>query len=408
MGVELADYQLEAVKELRTGSILCGGVGSGKSRTALSYYLFEACKGHVSLNGDGIFKKMENPKDLYIITTAKKRDSLEWDLECSPFMLTDKPERNISGVKVTIDSWNNIGKYCNVCGAFFIFDEQRIKGSGSWVKSFLQIAKKNDWILLSATPGDTWLDYIPVFVANGFYKNRTEFLRTHVVFNRFAKFPKVDRYVGIPQLTRNRDRVLVLMGYKREIKSNTVYLNASVDQNIYDFVRLERKNPQTKMPIKNISELCATLRRVTYSDPSREKLVKEEILKNNKLIIFYNFDYELEILRKVCKDLGVNCAEWNGHKHMPIPKTNKWVYLVNYMSGAEGWECIETDTILFYSLSYSYSMMVQSMGRTDRLNTPFKNLYYIIIQTPGTIDDQILKCLKQKRNFNEKTDFKVS
>ena len=73
------------------------------------------------------------PKDLYIITTAKKRDTLEWEGELSPFLLSTNPDVNLYQNKVVIDSWNNISKYKDITDAFFIFDEQRVVGSGTWV-----------------------------------------------------------------------------------------------------------------------------------------------------------------------------------------------------------------------------------------------------------------------------------
>ena len=349
MGVALYDYQIDAVKRLRSGSILCGGVGSGKSRTSLSYYFFIECKGRVPLNGDQVVKHMENPKDLYIITTAKKRDSGEWENECSLFTLSTDRALSFDNVKVTIDSWNNIGKYTNVCNAFFIFDEQRVVGSGSWVKSFIQISKKNHWILLSATPGDTWMDYIPVFIANGYYKNRTHFCREHVVFNRFTKYPKVDKYINVQRLINIRNHILVCMDYQKANQITTTYETVDYDILTYDKIALEKWNVETQRPIKNKAEWCAALRRLVNTDPSRIAATKQEIINNPKLIIFYSYDYELELLRKLCKSMDVPFAEWNGHKHMPIPSSACWVYLVQYQSGAEGWECIDTDTILFYS-----------------------------------------------------------
>ena len=197
MSVQLDGNQLLALEQLKSGSILCGGVGSGKSRTSLAYFTVKECKG--GLNGE----PMKDPKNLYIITTAKKRDSKEWEDEFPPFPFDE--------IDICIDSWNNIGKYADVKDSFFIFDEQRLVGSGAWVKAFLKISKSNHWILLSATPGDTWMDYIPVFIANGFYKNRTEFIRRHVVYSRFAKFPKVDHYVETGRLLRLRKSILVNM-----------------------------------------------------------------------------------------------------------------------------------------------------------------------------------------------------
>lgn len=398
MSIQLRDYQVEAINQLKNGSILCGGVGSGKSRTSLAYY-FRLCGGGWE---NRTYKPMTNPRDLYIITTARKRDTLEWEGELVPFLLTTNPETTYyKGTKVVIDSWNNIKKYSNVYGAFFIFDEQRLVGSGAWVKAFYKIAKKNKWILLSATPGDTWSDYIPVFVANGFYKNKTEFLNEHAVYSRFTKYPKIEKFIGTGKLLRLRNEILVDMDFKRLTVAHHEDVYVSYDISTYKDLIRNRWNIWENCPFVNAAELCFALRKVVNSDQSRQVALCEIFENHPKMIVFYNFDYELDILRGIYYGEDVEIAEWNGHKHEPVPTSDRWVYLVQYTAGAEGWNCITTDTIVFYSQNYSYKVMVQSAGRIDRLNTPYKDLYYYHLKTRSGIDLAISKALKDKKKFNE-------
>ena len=345
---------------------------------------------------------MSDPLDLYIITTARKRDTKEWEAEMVPFMMSPNNEVSLYSNKVVIDSWNNIAKYVDVKHAFFIFDEQRVVGYGAWVKAFLKIVKNNKWILLSATPGDTWMDYIPVFIANGFYKNKTEFLRRHVVFNRFAKYPKVDHYVECGRLIRFRRDILVTMKFDRPTVSHKKTVIVDHDDILYKQTSKESWNYLEDKPIKNISEFCSVIRKIVNQDPSRVEAIKEIIKEHPRVIIFYNFDYELEILRELGKELGITTKELNGHKHESVPEGNTWIYLVQYASGSEAWNCITTDTIIFYSLSYSWRMMHQSAGRIDRLNTPYSDLYYFYLRSRAPIDISIERTLKNKKNFNEK------
>lgn len=396
-GISLRDYQLDAVSRMRNGCILCGGVGSGKSRTSLAYYYKE----QGGILGTKNYIKMKNPKDLYIITTARKRDTLEWEAEFAPFLITTHKEASLYNHNVRVDSWNNIQKYKAVRGAFFIFDEQRVVGSGEWVKSFLKIAKENDWILLSATPGDTWQDYIPVFVANGFYRNKTEFNNEHVIWSRYAKYPKVDRYINTGRLIRLRERILVNMDFERQTVSHHEDIFVQYDIPTYKDVGKLRWNPFKNEPILNASELCYVWRKIVNSDESRQLALLELYERHPKMIIFYNFDYELDILKGLYYGDGVDIAEWNGHKHQPIPDSDRWVYLVQYTAGAEGWNCIRTDTIVFYSQNYSYKVMQQSAGRIDRLNTPYTDLYYYHLKSRSGIDLAISRALKEKKNFNE-------
>jgi hypothetical protein len=385
--MELRPHQKKALKELKNGAILWGGVGTGKSRVATEYYLTEEC-----------------PKDVYVITTAKKRDSADWQGEFAPFGIGTTRDATVAGL-LSVDSWNNLEKYKDVEGAFFIFDEQRLVGSGVWTKAFLKIAKRNRWILLSATPGDTWLDYIPVFIANGFYKNRTEFVREHVVFAPYVKFPKVERYLEVSKLVRLRNSILVEMPYERHTTRHekTIFVDHDVD--LLEKASKKRWHVFEERPIRDIAELFLVMRKVVNSHHSRLKAIETLLHTHEKLIVFYNFNYELEALRSLAADVTI--AEWNGHKHEAIPKTDKWVYLVQYAAGAEGWNCTETDTIVFYSLTYSFKLWEQAHGRIDRLNTPFTDLYYYVLRSKSVIDRAIWLCLKNKKSFqNTKFDLK--
>ena len=402
MGIGLYDYQIDAVNRMRNGCILNGGVGSGKSRTALAYYYLRNDGDPSSLCGDDYVPMADPPKDLYIITTARKRDTKEWEADMVPFLLSANPEINLYSNKIMVDSWNNITKYKDITDAFFIFDEDRVTGSGVWVKSFLKIAKSNEWIILSATPGDCWMDYLAVFIANGFYKNKTEFLREHVVYSRFSKFPKIDRYLNTGRLIRLRNRILIDMDFHRDTIPHHEDIYVSYDTTAYKNICRTRWNPWDNKPIENASEFCYSLRKIVNSDEARQVALLEIIENHPRAIIFYNFDYELDILKSIHYGDDFEIAEWNGHKHQEIPKGDKWIYLVQYNAGNEGWNCIRTDTIIFYSQNYSYKIMIQAAGRIDRLNTPYKDLYYYHIKSRSGIDLAISKALKNKKQFNER------
>lgn len=400
MAVKLMPHQIDAIKRMRNGCILNGGVGSGKSLTSLGYYYVRQGGPIEALTGDHVWLK--NPKDLYIITTARKRDELEWDKELAQYMMSINPDSNTYDNKVVVDSWNNIKKYQNIYGAFFIFDEQRVVGSGAWVKAFLNIARKNEWILLSATPGDTWSDYIPVFVANGFYKNKTEFLARHAVYNCYIKkYRKIERYVDTGRLLKLRQMILIEMECPRNTIPHHEDIFVDYDISKYRDAGKLRWDPYKNEPIKDAAGLCYVWRRIVNEDISRQVALMEIFEDHPKLIIFYNFNYELDILREIFSGLGVQIGEWNGRRHDPVPSGAFWAYFVQYNAGAEGWNCITTDTIVFFSQNYSYKIMAQAAGRIDRLNTPFRDLYYYHLRSRSGIDLAIHRAIAEKRNFNE-------
>lgn len=407
--IRLYDYQLEALDRMHNGCILCGGVGSGKSRTALAYYYLRSGGDRRSLAEEKApYIRMKQPLNLYIITTARKRDTKEWEQEMLPFLLSpapitkDIPDERTYRITVTVDSWNNIKKYRNVQNAFFIFDEQRVVGWGAWSRTFVRIARQNQWILLSATPGDCWMDYVPVFVANGFYKNKSDFAARHVVYGYTAKYPVILRYVDEGVLQKYRYSILVDMGFERKTISHHEDVWCSYDPFSYKSLYKNRWDIWENKPVENASELCYALRKVVNSDRDRVYQCLELMKRHPRAIIFYNFDYELEILRGIKWPEGTMVAEWNGHKHEPVPNAEKWVYLVQYTAGAEGWNCVRTDTMIFWSQNYSYKVMVQAAGRIDRLNTPYTDLYYYHLKSKSGIDLGISRALKNKKNFNER------
>lgn len=409
-GSFLRDYQMNAVNNMSNGCILNGGVGSGKSRTGL-YYYFKEQGGSI----EGRYIPMKNPKDLYIITTAMKRDSLEWEGELANFLMSANPDKNeLYKNKIVIDSWNNIKKYTNVEKSFFIFDEDRLTGSGVWVKAFYKIARSNNWIILSATPGDTWQDYIPVFVANGFYRNKTEFTREHCVYSRYTKFPKIEKYINTGKLIRLRNRILIDMDFTRHTIPHHEDVYVQYDISKYKDAIRNRWDPYKNEPIQQASGLCYILRRIVNEDESRIVALLELLDDHPKAIIFYNFDYERDMLLHLFCDYedydhcidpnshdNFEVAEWSGHAHQPIPEGNRWVYLVQYTAGCEGWNCIKTDTIIFFSQNYSYKVMTQAAGRIDRLNSPYRDLYYYHLKSRSGIDLAISQALNKKKKFNE-------
>jgi len=396
MNTELYPHQVEALKKMHNGCILCGKVGSGKSRTALAYIYICELGGSLRINGEGEYTKPELPKDVYIITTAKKRDTHEWEGEAAYFCLQ-------SYVNVTIDSWNNIKKYKDVHGAVFIFDEQRVVGRGAWVKAFLNITRKNRWILLSATPGDKWEDYIPVFIANGFYRSRSQFKAEHMVMKPYLKYDVVDHYIGLKRLKFYSRMILVPMEFEHAIAKHKMNVMCEFNRDKYKRIMKDRWNIYENEPINDISSMCYLLRRVCNSDESRAKELIRVFEHHKNVIVFYNYDYELEILRKICDETCTRYAEWNGHKHEPVPEDGNlgWAYLCQYAAASEGWNCITSDTIVFFSQNYSYKTTEQAAGRIDRLNTPFEDLYYYYFRSTAPIDISIYRALSQKKKFNE-------
>lgn len=403
MTVTYRPEQIQAVRQLQNGSILAGGVGSGKTLTSLAWYLTSVCNAASFKKGGSLAKKkVKGSPTLYVITTAKKRDSLEWEEEAARLGLSTDPECSFTGSSIVVDSWNNIRKYSDLEHAVFFFDEQRASGSGRWVKEFLKITKKNTWLLLSATPGDVWMDYLPVFMAHGFFRTRTEFMEDHVIFDRFAKYPKVKRYIGEAKLQRLRRSILVEMPVERHTTRERETVYCDYDRDLYKWVVKNRMDPWTEEPLRDAGGVCRILRKVVSDNDWRSAEAKRILSSNERVIVFYNYNYELDRILAVAESLGLPTAQWNGHRHDAIPAEPRWVYICQYTSAAEGWNCTSTDTVLFWSLNYSWRVTEQCEGRIDRLNTPYSRLKYYFLESHSSIDEAVRRSLSSKKVFNER------
>ena len=403
MTVVYRPEQIQAVRQLQNGSILAGGVGSGKTLTSLAWYLTSVCNAASFKEGGSLAKKkVKGSPTLYVITTAKKRDSLEWEEEAARLGLSTDPACSFTGSSIVVDSWNNIGKYSDREHAVFFFDEQRASGSGRWVKEFLKITRKNTWLLLSATPGDVWMDYLPVFMAHGFFRTRTEFMEDHVIFDRFAKYPKVKRYIGEAKLQRLRRSILVEMPVERHTTRERETVYCDYDRDLYKWVVKNRMDPWTEEPLRDAGGVCRILRKVVSDNDWRSEQAKRILSSNERVILFYNYNYELDRILAVAESLGVPTAQWNGHRHDAIPGGDRWIYICQYTSAAEGWNCTSTDTVLFWSLNYSWRVTEQCEGRIDRLNTPYSRLRYYFLESDSSIDKAVRRSLSSKKVFNER------
>lgn len=403
MTVTYRPEQIQAVRQLQNGSILAGGVGSGKTLTSLAWYLTSVCNAASFKKGGSLAKKkVKGSPTLYVITTAKKRDSLEWEEEAARLGLSTDPDCSFTGSAIVVDSWNNIGKYSDREHAVFFFDEQRASGSGRWVKEFLKITRKNTWLLLSATPGDVWMDYLPVFMAHGFFRTRTEFMEDHVIFDRFAKYPKVKRYIGEAKLQRLRRSILVEMPVERHTTRERETVYCDYDHDLYKWVVKNRMDPWTEEPLRDAGGVCRILRKVVSDNDWRSEQAKRILSSNERVIVFYNYNYELDRILAVAESLGLPTAQWNGHRHDAIPAEPRWVYICQYTSAAEGWNCTSTDTVLFWSLNYSWRVTEQCEGRIDRLNTPYSRLKYYFLESHSSIDEAVRRSLSSKKVFNER------
>ena len=191
------------------------------------------------------------------------------------------------------------------------------------------------------------------------------------------------------------------MHFERKTKRHRQFIPSNYDTNLYEKVMRDRWNVFEDKPIENGSEFLQLLRKIVAMDEDRIFNAKFLMDIHDRLIIFYNYNYERDVLIQIAKDLGKQYWEWNGHAHQEVPNKEKWLYIVQYTAGAEGWNCISTNVILFYSMNYSFKIVEQAEGRIDRLNTSYNDLEYYFLTSESQIEKDIFKAVQTKQKFNE-------
>ena len=180
----------------------------------------------------------------------------------------------------------------------------------------------------------------------------------------------------------------------------TIYCD--YDHDLYKWVVKNRMDPWTNEPLRDAGGVCRILRKVVSDNDWRSDETLRLLASHERVIVFYNYDYELERILAVADRDGRPSAQWNGHRHDPVPRGERWIYICQYTSAAEGWNCTDTDTVLFWSLNYSWRVMEQCEGRIDRLNTPYSRLRYYFLESKSSIDEAIRRSLSLKKVFNER------
>lgn len=397
----LYDYQKDAVKQLLAGKhFVIAGTGSGKGAMAV-VWAKAVCE-------------RENKKNVLVVTTASKSRTNDFQSDAD---LWNGEEWRKSLSSFSVLSWHKLSAWVSshwggLSDWVIIFDEVAKASAGvssGMGKAFLQIAKKTaDWAGFTATPGDTWIKFYPYFTATKLVVNKTDFISKYCVMQTYRGFPEIVKY-------RNEDK-LKDMWKNISTAPDTTKMLAELPEETHKIIQFKapstyKKTLKTRMTpdgemLETSGALCAELRRQCFT-AEKKQWVKDfvEGLGTNA-VFFYNFIKTGDELEEVItKALPKGARVWriDGKRHeIPTEKTigRYDIVMCQWQSGSEALNFQFMNYWVAIELCYSYSTAIQARGRIKRIGQK-KHMHYSYCLTEGTIEQAVLKCLKNKGEFAE-------
>lgn len=399
---ELYDFQEQAVTNLLAGKhFIISGVGSGK--TAMAVVWAER-------------KCLETGKrKVLIVTTASKSRTGDFEQEMGEWCSLSF-SNSLSSLSVL--SWHKLAKWVNrnwvsLGDYVVVFDEiQRAKAgvSSGMGRAFLKITKNNpDWAGFTGTPGDTWLSFYPYFQACGLSRNKTTFLNTYASIQTYKGYPEIVAW-------RNEDR-LKDMWAKISYAPDTEKVMSELPEQTHKVFTFKKPTSYNKILKTRYNEegdfldtagaLCAELRRQCFTKDKQEWIKDFVEGLESGCVFFYNFVKTGDMLEEIMtKVLPKDAKVWRiDGKHHDIPTAEtigkKDMVLCQWQSGSEALNLQFLHYWVAVELCYSYSTANQARGRIRRLGQKHPQWYGYLL-TDGTIEQDILACLKGKSEFSEK------
>lgn len=388
----LYNFQRQLLNSIEENYIIAADTGTGKTMMAIHHYL-----------------KHNTGEPLLILAPPQKIKEGGWQRELD-FVAS---HYNIE-IPYDIISYGVLSKrWKEYKDWFLVMDEcHYVKNPTSQRgKAAINLTKQStNFLLLSATPSSNgWGDTIAYMIMFGYYKNKTQFLKEHAVYNRID-------YGNGP--------VNVVSDYRDQEKLQKLYQSFSIKLAKEDcldlpplvFEKVHFKPSKEYNIIKkdrvlgeelfdNISKLQHGLR--FYANQADKLKYTEMLLEGTEenVIIFYNYKQENEELKKIAKKLKKKVFEVSGSK-TNLPDKEKWtslknsVTIVQYQAGAAGIELQYANIVIFHTPTYSYQDYEQALGRAYRNGQTKKVTVYQYI-TKNTIETSIYQALAAKKDFTE-------
>lgn len=396
---ELYGFQKQAIGELLAGKhIVISATGSGKGAMAV-IWAKETCK-------------RSKKKKVLVITTASKSRTGDFEADADLWCSTSFREQLEA---FTVISWHKLKAWVSAhtieLSEWVVIADEVAKASAGvssgMGRAFLQLAGKTpDWAGFTATPGDTWIKFYPYFQACGLVKNKTYFMTKYVRVQTFKGFPEIIGYDHEDELKSFWQRISTAPDTRqmmRELPGEEHKVVEFKKASTYDKTLKSRVAPDGTL-LDTSGSLCAELRRQCFTKDKQQWI--KDFVENlgDGAVMFYNFIKTGDELEEIVKKaLPKDAKIWRiDGKHHEIPTADtigkRDIVLCQWQSGSEALNLQFLHYWVSVELCYSYSTAVQARGRIKRIGQKSHMLYYYL-QTKGTIETAVMRCLKNKGEF---------
>jgi SNF2 family DNA or RNA helicase len=406
--MRLYTYQENYLRELPQSCIMAADLGTGKTVMSLAHW-----------------QRQQTCRPLLVVAPASKIRTGDWQAEAKRYLgdawlLTTITYISYESLRL-MDKETKRPRWWKFCGARnggiiydVIADEcHALKNPQSkQAKAVYEIKQSGGlFIGLSGTPmPNGWIDFAGYSKLFGFVRNITEFKQRYCIYQDFKGYPELVKYVNVEQLEAQFKRVAYRLSREqaaelpsRQMLAINTHMGAKTSK-LYHTCKLTRVHPNTKELLDNAPRLLSVLRQSTTAS-RLDQLVSIVDDTSDNIVVFYNYISERKKILEALSKSGKTILRYDGEQHDTLPaadaKISNTVLVAHYKSASTGLNLQWANVTIYFSPTYSYQEFEQSIGRTHRNGQTKKCLYYLF-NVQHTVDRTIWRCLREKKDFNEK------
>ena len=222
----------------------------------------------------------------------------------------------------------------------------------------------------------------PMFRVVTGYKNVSELKAKLKEYG--AVFAKAEEVIKLPEKTFIKEYSTVSSDYKKFMKDRIIKID---DKELTGDSTLSKR-------------LYARMLCSAYSKDKISRLIDLVNSTSDRVIIFYNFNTELEALRKVLFDRTISIVNGQVKDLKAYENNDNSVTLIQYQAGAMGLNLQMANRIIYFSLPERSELFEQSKARICRIGQE-KQCYYHIMMCHKSVEEKIYECLLMRKDYTD-------
>ena len=222
----------------------------------------------------------------------------------------------------------------------------------------------------------------PMFRVVTGYKNVSELKAKLKEYG--AVFAKAEEVIKLPEKKFIKEYSTVSSDYKKFMKDRVIKID---DKELTGDSTLSKR-------------LYARMLCSAYSKDKIARLIDLVNSTSDRVIIFYNFNTELEVLRKVLFDRPISIVNGQVKDLKEYENNDNSVTLIQYQAGAMGLNLQKANRIIYFSLPERSELFEQSKARICRIGQE-KQCYYHIMMCHKSVEEKIYECLLMRKDYTD-------